>query len=240
MHQIMGCKGHWNMAALLCVLFALTWVPTVPAQVGFGRVTGVVVGDDGKPLAAVVTANKSGTPASGRAESGQDGSFTLTDLFAGTYQLCATAKTDIYLDPCLWSSVIPTIQINAGQTVTGFRFVLKKGVALTVTLNDPQQVLGATPEAGKIAPHVIVGVFTDRHLFQPFSFTKNAQGRNHVGTIPLDEDVSVHLLGRDVEVTDSRGATVDANGWTTPVKVLSGASTVAQVPLTFNVGPKKP
>lgn len=46
------------------------------AQEGSGSISGVVAGDDGKPLAAVVTAKSTGSPAaSRRGELAPDGSF---------------------------------------------------------------------------------------------------------------------------------------------------------------------
>jgi hypothetical protein len=103
-----------------------------------GTISGVVAGDDGKLLAAVVTANSTGSPAaSGRTESASDGSFIISGLPAGVYELCAAVLGGGYLDPCAWSEVQQLAQVTPGKTLAGRRLVLLKGSVLQVRVNDP-------------------------------------------------------------------------------------------------------
>jgi hypothetical protein len=177
--------------------------------------------------------------ASGRADAAADGSFTISGLPPGTYGLCAAVKAGGYLDPCAWSAVIPSVDLNAGKDVTGYHLKVVKGDILQVRVNDQSQALEKSAAPLKPAPHVIVGVFTERHIFQPLSIAgKDSGGRNHEGTIPFDKDVSLHLAGKGVEIKDAAGASIDSNGATVTVRHPSGKA--PQLPLTFSVTPAKP
>src|ERR1035438_3298236 len=144
---------------------------SIPGFAQTASISGIVTGDDGKSLAAVVTVNGVvPLPAFGRAESGTDGTFTIGNLSPGIYYICADVKGGGYLDPCAGEPIVPTVQVAAGQTLNSYRLIAKKGISLQVRVNDPAGVLSATPssQTGKaIAPQLLVGVFTTRHLFQP-------------------------------------------------------------------------
>jgi hypothetical protein len=204
-----------------------------------GSVAGTVVGDDGTMLAASVTAIRTGQPpASGRAIAGPDGAFTIANLPAGTYSLCASVKGRGYLDPCTWSPVAPTVQVGPGQTVTGFRLIVKKGAIVQVRLNDAAGALSAVAAPNQAAPHVLVGILTARRLFEPLVLTgKDPTGRTHEGTIPLNTPVHLHISGKGVEITDAAGVKLDPKG--SSVTLQQATSAVPQI-LTFNVTGAKP
>ena len=227
--------GDGTLAGLMAVLAA----PLILSQ-STGKISGVVVGTDGKPVPATVSVYKLGPPpASGRGDTAADGSFTISNLPAGTYDLCASAKSDGYLNTCAWSAPVSPLQLKAGQSIVGYRIVLKKGSSLQVRLNDPAGNLDAPPAKGSVAPHVIVGVFTDRRVFQPLNFSgKKSGGRDLQITIPFDQNVSLHLVGKGVKVTDSNGAPVDLKGTTITVKHNSSDNNPK--PVTFNVVSKAP
>jgi len=101
-------------------------------------ISGTLVGDDGVNLAGSVIVQRNGPPAgSGQAQAGNDGKFTVSNLQPGTYTMCAAVKGRAYLDPCLWSHTPATVQVGAGQTVTGVRLIAKKGEQIQVHLSDP-------------------------------------------------------------------------------------------------------
>jgi hypothetical protein len=220
------------------LLFGAACHQVLVAQ-SLGTVAGAVIGDDGTTLAASVTANRSGQPpASGRAIAGPDGTFTIANLPAGTYSLCAAVKGRGYLDPCTWSPVAPTVQVGAGQTVTGFRLIVKKGAIVQVRLNDATGALTAVAAPNQAAPHVLVGILTPRRLFEPLVLTgKDPAGRNHEGTIPLNTPVRLQISGRGVEIADAAGVKLDPNG--SSVALQQVTSSVPQL-LTFNVTGAKP
>jgi hypothetical protein len=229
----------------------------LPAQ-SLGSVSGTVVGDDGKTLAATVTANRTSAPlARGRADAGPGGGFTISNLPAGTYTLCVAVKGRGYLDPCAWSTTAPTVQLSAGQAVTGYRLTVNKGAVVHVRLNDTAGVLNATATAAAsiqaqplvppatvtpdrpVPPHMQIGFFTTLHLFEPLAPTgKDATGTDLEGTIPFGTPVSLHISGTAVHITDQLGATVDPAG---SILTITQAATDQPKILTFNVsGATKP
>jgi hypothetical protein len=226
-------------------LYAIPFILLIslPAFAQTASISGVVTGDDGKSLAAVVTVNGV-VPlrASGHAESSANGAFTVGNLPAGTYHVCADIKGGGYLDPCAWEPITPTVQVAAGQTVTGYRLTAKKGTLLQVRVNDPAGVLSASspPQTGKAAaPQLLVGVFTTRHLFQPLVVAaKDATGMSQQGTVPQGVPVSLHVSGKGVQITDSKGASVNASGALSTVQ--PNGLTLPTVTLTVSATPAKP
>ena len=65
---------------------------SIPGFAQTASISGIVTGDDGRLLAAVVTVNGVvPLPAFGRAESGANGTFTIGNLSPGSYHICAVA-----------------------------------------------------------------------------------------------------------------------------------------------------
>jgi hypothetical protein len=208
---------------------------SIPGFAQTASISGIVTGDDGRLLAAVVTVNGV-VPlrAFGRAESGANGTFTIGNLSPGSYHICADVKGGGYLDPCAWEPILPTVQVAVGQTLSSYRLIAKKGTQLQVRVNDPAGVLSATSssQSGKAAaPQLLVGVFTTRHMFQPLVVAaKDATGMTQQGTVPQGIPVSLHVSGQGVQITDGKGAslnsagtlsTVQPNGVTLPTITLT-------------------
>jgi hypothetical protein len=139
--------------------------------------------------------------------------------------VCVRVKGGGYLDPCTWSPSAPTVQINAGQTVKGYRAVTQKGAIVKVRVNDSDHVLGTTPAAGAVAPHVLIGVFTRHHTFEPaVKRGSDANGSDHEATVPPGEATAIHVTGQRVQITDLAGNAVSAAGTALPVTSTLGAA----------------
>jgi hypothetical protein len=234
------------MLTLACLAIAYS-------QPAAATLVGTVLGDDGVPLAASITANRIGLPAaSGTATSSPKGDFAISGLPFGSYNLCASVKAGGYLDPCGWSTQLPTVTLTAAHPVTaGYSLVLARGVVLQVRVNDPGQILdtpsaaapvapggGSAPSAANtVLPHVTIGVFTDRRTFEPMLLVnKDSTGQNRQGTIPSGRPVSIQLFGRGVAVTDGSGTAIDVtDGSNLSVSATIGAPPAA---LTFTATAK--
>ena len=193
---------------------------------GTASISGTMIGDDGATLAGIVTIHRMVPPlASGRVEAGKDGSFTISNLPAGTYAVCATVQGRRYMDPCAWSAAPTTVQVSAGQAVTGYQLTLNKGEPVQVRLNDPGSALAAVAQPNQTVPHVLLGFFTTRGLFEPLVETgKDATGHNLQGFIPPNTPVPLYVGGKGVQVADSTGKALDPNGASITVSQPKGSN----------------
>ncbi|SPF37633.1 exported hypothetical protein [Candidatus Sulfopaludibacter sp. SbA4] len=210
-------------------------------QTGAASISGVVVGDDGKAVRALITAVKSSLPASGgRTEADVNGSFAISGLLDGSYQLCAVDHTGTYLDPCNWAETPAVVTVSAKQPVAGYKLTVAKGALLQVRVNDVGQVLDKPAAAlNQMPATLIVAVMTTRHTIQPLPIvSKDSGGRNHQTAIPLNKAVSLNLFGKGFTLADTSGKPLDVTlGTAVPVQIGPGQ---APQPVTFTVGPAKP
>jgi len=201
-----------------------------------GSIAGTVAGDDGRPLAVVVTALAiPPLHPSVSVTSSPNGAFTLGNLAPGTYQLCAETGGAGFLDPCAWEPIPLTAQIAAGQALTGYRLTVKRGTPLRVRINDAAGALSAStpPPAGRTQPTLLLGVVTARGLFHLLATTgKDAAGFDRQVTVPQNAAVRLHVSGQGLQITDGNGAAVNP-GITT---VAAGAGSAA--PIVFTVSAK--
>ena len=206
-------------------------------------ISGTVVGDDGKPLRAAVTVNGV-VPlrAAGRAESGADGTFSVTNLLPGAYNICVDVRGGGYLDPCAWEPVLAKVQLSGGQALSGYHASVKKGAALFVRVNDPTGLLNAISIPNGISaiavPKLLVGIFTARGLFQPLVISsKDITGTTQQATVAQGVPSSLFVSGQGIQVTDSAGAAwnIGAQG-----KVQATGTTAPSVTLNITAAPTKP
>jgi hypothetical protein len=205
-----------------------------------GIISGTLTGSDGKPLAAMVILN--GVPplrASGSARSAANGTFTISNLSPGTYDICAQVASAGYLDPCAWEPIPVRVQIVAGQSLAGYQLVANLGMPLQVRINDPSGVLSATAplSAGQASPSLLVGVFSARGLFQLLVTTSvDAGGRNMQIAVPQNAAARLYVGGQGVQITNASGTAINPAG--TATTVTPNATTTFTV--TANTGTVKP
>src|SRR5205085_1444112 len=91
----------------MCFLAASVCVAQTNASL-----SGTVVDDAGKPVAASVIVRRNAMPPlNARVQAGQDGTFSISNLPAGGYTVCVQVIGGGYLDPCSWSPEAPSVQI---------------------------------------------------------------------------------------------------------------------------------
>ncbi|MGH7530739.1 MAG: carboxypeptidase regulatory-like domain-containing protein, partial [Gemmatimonadales bacterium] len=122
-----------------CVVLAAV-VSSVPAAAQTGRISGVVQDANGTALAgATVRATHQETGAVGRASSGADGRYTITNLAAGSYTVAASL-------PGLRTVTQRNVRVAAGADVTvDFTMQALELEAVTVTAMLREQQIQEVP-----------------------------------------------------------------------------------------------
>lgn len=221
------------------------------AQTPPGAMVGSVRGEDGAPVAGAVVRYARTTrlvgPASrarlapgeavvqSRISSDANGAFSVSDLPAGEYLLCAEVSAAPFLDPCKWSTS-PKITIAAGS-VDRPALVLKRGVFLKVRVNDPKGLLPLMKSDPSRAPNLIIGVVFGSGAFLAAANTRADQsGRDYQMSIPTGVPLKLWVFSRHVTLTDAAGLAVDNSGGRIPFQAVPGQDQV----FTLNVSGRDP
>ena len=142
-----------SLSTLILLAVGNLWAQQPQTQ----RVNGQVRDHAGAPVPnARIRAVPLAAPGGARANAlaAVDGSFALTGLPAGLYQLCADVPGAELLDPCLWDRQ-PTPVTVRDLPLNGMSLQLKRGATLSVRVDDPGRSLVAAERSGK--GHLISG-----------------------------------------------------------------------------------
>lgn len=143
----------------------------------------------GVPSAATVGPTTPALPPRGRsvkAAAGGDGTFSLTSVPAGLYQICVSVPGKELLDPCVWRTTpAPVLVGGGGAAATGRTTVqLLRGAELRIRVEDPDKLLAAAEKSGK--GHVLVGASGPNGMFVPARVAvEDAKGRTYTVAIPV-------------------------------------------------------
>ena len=205
-------KYYFSTAPILFALLA----GAVYGQGGAASIAGSVVTDAGNPAAgALVTAMAVPSsipppagfvPATATAFAANDGTFSIGNLAAGKYQLCAqTQRAAGLLDPCVWSQTQTYATVTAGQALKSQKITMTTGTLLKVHFNDPGGLLlaneGKTAGAG-----VIVSVGGTVNVPMPlFVDVTTATGRDQSVAVPLSTALKVLVYSSFYKLADASG-----------------------------------
>jgi hypothetical protein len=194
------------------------------------------VSSDGTPLSAIVAVNSNALSSlpSLTATSAPDGSFQLSQVPAGTYQICVTVQSGPSVDPCLWNPWGTTIPLAASQSLVGQVVQVQQAAVLHVRINDPQH-LSNTAQSNGAPREILMGVFASGSLFYPLlPKSTDGTGFDQEIAIPGGTAVPFMIVPMGLSMTDSSGNAVAATGATVSVSVAPASLSTPAV-LTYNV-----
>ena len=151
---------------------------------------------------AITIASRTSTPAArGVATSSSNGSFQMTSLPSGTYNLCAQFPADGYLATCQWGSAATTITLAAGQKVTGSKISLKASSILKIYISDPGQLLNQKTKAG-YAPHLVMGVWSGGLFYAAHAAAASAVTADYQVSVPFDTNLKFSIQSMSLKLGD--------------------------------------
>ena len=220
-------------ASRTCILVILAIATAFSQPPG---ISGTLTDQKGKPIqgAWVTAVRQSVPPASATIASDANGGFSLPNLPAGSYRLCAQTSAGDYIDPCWWSSPMnpSLVTVRQGATTTGVTLKLASAATLQVRINDPQGHLSAGSASGR---NVLVGIMTSAGVFRNAVIkSKDAAGHLLEVPVPFDQPVRLSVQGNRVALTDSTGKSVPASGFTTAFTRLSNEPVSIPIVLTVS------
>jgi hypothetical protein len=231
----------WLLSCFLFISGLLCAQTTAPPSI-----SGTVTTNDGKTVTAFIQVTMI-TPTHGRPTgltTAKDGSFHVSSLAPGTYELCAAAVGGGYLQHCLWDTSGLVVSVAAGKT-SQVAIQLKKASTLKVHINDPSHFVQPSkgPKDGSPA-QVMMGVFASGHRFYPLVQTaSDGNGSDHQILVPFDKPFVFYLKPVGVTMADSSNAAVPSAGTsltlthnsTTPPGLAAPTTGPNATSLTFTV-----
>ena len=209
-------------------LLSLALCLTPPAAVGQPATAGiagnVVDAKTLKPLsnALVIARDRSALSTRRTSRSAPDGSFSLSNLAAGTYFLCVKPAAEGYLDPCDWGRKPSTLILAAGQKSTANLVAVPIGSVVKIRIQDTAQILFQKTAAGFL-PDLTVGTFDANGLFHPARVgNRDRRGLDLQLTVPLDTRLSLTVMSRAATLADAKGAALPTAGLQTPFLHATG------------------
>lgn len=234
----MNCRVGWHpiiRAARIALLAGLAAVVGTCATI-----SGTLATTAAKPIRAAITLHDLSTSRTvGQTSfdhqyaSKSDGSFILTGVAAGKYEICVEAPPDNVLDPCVWSPPRPTITVAAGDAVTGLKVTVQTGSAVQIRVNDPQALVAGS-KASAAGNALSLMVITRGNRYVNFRLLgSDAAGSNHYLVVPFNEPMMLVTASTQLALSDANGKAIPSGSQKVPILVPAGGSLP---PVTVNVG----
>jgi hypothetical protein len=186
-----------------------------------------VVDDTDKPVAnalvlyrsaPVVTKASVGQPAIAKASvaagvrTGADGALVVSQLAAGTYQLCAYGPNENHLGSCEWGSGTAWLEVTDGQAATA-KLQIAEGTLLTFRVADPkgqirdlESLQTATARLPVSGANFAIGIWAGSRYARARLVSTNGATRNYQLAIPKNAAVRL-FLDTSLQVQSGAGVT---------------------------------
>jgi hypothetical protein len=151
-------------------------------------------------------------------------SYRIDNLPAGNYILCVKVLTGGYLDPCQWSGS-PSLRLPVGVTSATKDILVQRGASVVVHVSDLAKKIRSGVQPGSPV-NLIVGIYRGTEFIAATS-TASVFGRDFSPSVPLNNQLQLWIHSRDLTIGTATGQNIDvANGYKTPLPLLSGAQPV--------------
>lgn len=205
---------------------------------------GTVLADYGRPIPQIVVgvfkssaAGPIKTFTSYSAVTDIAGRFTVSIPESGNFIICAGSPKDALLNSCDWPTIIPSVQIPAGNGTVTKTITLQTGITLYFRFNDPSGLLSRPNNSA--TGSVSVGVWDSRGIFfQAYPTSADSKGFNYELVVPASQSFRLSVRGAGVQVLDATGTLLG----TALSPILAGSSislqslaTEAAVPKVFTI-----
>jgi hypothetical protein len=234
--------GNGIIGLMVFAALSAAQKPAAPASTSqqTASISGTVVSSAGTPLSAIVRVNSNASSTASVASlsltttSASNGSFQLSKVPPGTYQICVTVQSGPFVDPCLWTPGGTAVPLAASQSLAAQVIQVQQAAVLHVRINDPQQ-LSNTEQSNGTPRGILMGVFASGGLFYPLLPTSSdATGYDQEIAIPGGTTVPFTIAPIGLTMTDGSGNPVASTGATVSVSVPPASISTPMV-LTYNV-----
>jgi hypothetical protein len=185
---------------------------TLTQGVEAATITGKVIDTTNHPIeSAIVTISEGAvsktTPLTFHGASTQtaaDGTFSFTNLDAGTYLLCSQVPHGTLIDPCQWTKSPPLAIVASATATATIMLTMNPGYLLPIRVNDPQNLLSAN-EGKPPGAHLLIGVSGGYHFDEALVDSADSAGRNVSLLVPLGAPIAVTVQSNFFKLQDGSG-----------------------------------
>lgn len=160
-------------------------------------------------------------------ETAADGTFSFTNLEAGTYLLCAQVPKGTLLNPCQWTKTIPQVTIGSSAETASITLTMQPGFRLPIRVDDLQNLL-TTNEGETPGAHLLIGVNGGYHFEVAGVDSNDSSGRNVSVLVPFDASIAVTVQSNFFKLQDAAGNAINKSALL-PVTVSSAAPTTTLI-----------
>lgn len=194
-----------------------------------GTMSGILNSTSGTPVTgALVSAylqaagTGGGFPPVFNAQTGADGSFSLSGLTAGTYVLCAERADIALLNPCFWATKATSVTVASGASVSGVSLTAELGVPLTVLVNDPMGLLASNPTLDDLI--IAVRPATSGPALPAQLISKNSAGKTLTVLVPQGKPAAILIYSAKLSLSDNQGDSFSTPNVAVTVNVPNASS----------------
>lgn len=239
------------MKVFRCAVFGISLVsvasgwaqsPVVGAAKATGQIQGqVTAAKGGAAVGDVVVSTYRISPSPvvlGEAIAAKDGTFNITGLPSGHYNVCVLDKSQAFINPCDWLEPNTQIDVTDGKESGPLNLSLKAATVLQVHVNDPGNALTATARDAT-PPRVLVtirGVVGAGMI--AVEANRTATGVDYQMRVPFDTPLKLQITSKVVALETAAHAAVPPSGLTQDV-LLESAKT-QQPAFVFNTTGRNP